>query len=375
MANTIKIKRSAVAGKAPVVGDLDLGELALNTYDGKLYTKKDDGTASIVELSGGGGGVTSVTATSPLASTGGNTPDISIQDGTTAQKGAVQLEDSTSSTSTTKAATPASVKSAYDLAAAALPKAGGTLTGDVTLNAQSDLRFADADSSNWVAFQAPATVASNVTWTLPAADGTANQVLSTNGSGTLSWATSGGGAISKISQGNTEAEVVDTGSDGHFKVTTEGTERLRIAGNGAWGLAGANYGSSAQILTSNGSGSPPSWQAAPSPAALSTASGSAPSYSARAWVNFNGTGTVAIRASGNVSSITDNGPGEYTVNFTTALANANYSIVATGGSSTGFFCAHTKGSSVATTGGASIVIKNQSNTAVDSEHTSVAIFR
>lgn len=55
MANTIKIKRSAVAGKAPAVGDLELGELALNTYDGKLYTKKDDGTASIVELSGGSG--------------------------------------------------------------------------------------------------------------------------------------------------------------------------------------------------------------------------------------------------------------------------------------------------------------------------------
>lgn len=56
MANLIKLKRSAVAGKAPAVGDLELGELALNTYDGKLYTKKDNGTASIVELSGGGGG-------------------------------------------------------------------------------------------------------------------------------------------------------------------------------------------------------------------------------------------------------------------------------------------------------------------------------
>ena len=56
MANLIKLKRSAVAGKAPVVGDLELGELALNTYDGKLYTKKDDGTASIVDLSAGGGG-------------------------------------------------------------------------------------------------------------------------------------------------------------------------------------------------------------------------------------------------------------------------------------------------------------------------------
>ena len=51
MANTIKIKRSAVPAKAPTTGDLALGELALNTYDGKLYTKKDNGTASIVELS------------------------------------------------------------------------------------------------------------------------------------------------------------------------------------------------------------------------------------------------------------------------------------------------------------------------------------
>lgn len=50
MANTIKIKRSAVAGKAPAVGDLQLGELAINTYDGKLYTKKDNGTASVVEI-------------------------------------------------------------------------------------------------------------------------------------------------------------------------------------------------------------------------------------------------------------------------------------------------------------------------------------
>ena len=48
-------------------------------------------------------------------------------------------------------------------------------------------------------------------------------------------------------------------------------------------------------------------------------------YTAKAWVNFNGTGTVAVRASGNVSSITDNGTGDYTVNFTVAMADANYS--------------------------------------------------
>ncbi len=48
----------------------------------------------------------------------------------------------------------------------------------------------------------------------------------------------------------------------------------------------------------------------------------------RAWVNFNGTGTVAIRDSMNVSSITDNGVGDYTVNFTTAMPDANYATVA-----------------------------------------------
>ena len=74
--------------------------------------------------------------------------------------------------------------------------AGATFTGDITLNAQSDVRFADSDSSNWVAFQAPATVSSNVTWTLPSADGTSGQFLKTNGSGTLSWDTSAGAVTS-----------------------------------------------------------------------------------------------------------------------------------------------------------------------------------
>jgi hypothetical protein len=55
----------------------------------------------------------------------------------------------------------------------------------------------------------------------------------------------------------------------------------------------------------------------------------ATAYGCRAWVNFNGTGTVAIRGSGNVSSITDGGTGAYTVNFTTAMSDANYSTIAT----------------------------------------------
>jgi hypothetical protein len=53
---------------------------------------------------------------------------------------------------------------------------------------------------------------------------------------------------------------------------------------------------------------------------------SAVAYGCRAWVNFNGTSTVAIRASGNVTSITDNGTGNYTVNFTTSMPDVNFSI-------------------------------------------------
>ena len=64
---------------------------------------------------------------------------------------------------------------------------------DITLNAQRELRLADADSSAYVGFKAPSTITTNRIWTLPAADGTSGQVLSTNGSGTLSWATAGGG--------------------------------------------------------------------------------------------------------------------------------------------------------------------------------------
>jgi hypothetical protein len=60
----------------------------------------------------------------------------------------------------------------------------------------------------------------------------------------------------------------------------------------------------------------------------------ATAYGCRAWVNFNGQGTIAIRASGNVSSITDNGVGDYTVNFTTAMTDANYTIGLTYASST-----------------------------------------
>ena len=83
MANTIKIKSSAVPGKVPSTSDLELRELAINTYDGRLYTKKDAGTESIVELSASRVGSSSTglhnITTSTSNPTGGSDGDIWIQ--------------------------------------------------------------------------------------------------------------------------------------------------------------------------------------------------------------------------------------------------------------------------------------------------------
>ena len=208
-------------------------------------------------------------------------------------------------------------QAAYLPAAGYLPLSGGTLTGDLTLSAQNDLRFADADSTNWVAFQAPSTIAANVTWTLPAADGSANQVLSTNGSGTLSWADvvtpsttqtisgvktfsasnvfgNASGQTFLASTTTTQDGVVVNGrpgGTGSFRVTiaptTLSANRAQTLPDAAGTfvldtatqtltnktlqspditvgltIAGA-AGTSGQVLTSNGSGSAPSWQAVP----------------------------------------------------------------------------------------------------------------
>jgi hypothetical protein len=93
-------------------------------------------------------------------------------------------------------------------------------------------------------------------------------------------------------------------SSDYMKFDTNATERMRIDSSG-------------NLLFNSGYGS------------VATA------YGCRAWVNFNGTGTVAIRASGNVSSITDNATGAYTINFTNAMPDANYSVGQATGDGTG----------------------------------------
>ena len=105
------------------------------------------------------------------------------------------------------------------------------------------------------------------------------------------------------------------------------------------------------------------------------ATGSAPIYACRAWVNFDGTGTVAIRASGNVSSITDNGSGNYTVNFTTAMVDADYAVNLTAGAFSSSTCLFQSPSDTApTTSAAQVLVTNSTFTAVDRPFVQVTIF-
>lgn len=96
--------------------------------------------------------------------------------------------------------------------------------------------------------------------------------------------------------------------------------------------------------------------------------------SAKAWVNFNGTGTVAIRAGFNVSSITDNGVGNYNINFTAAMADANYSIVATTVQRTGVTLDTTVSTGAPGTAGVE-VYPLSAGTQFDSTYVFAAVFR
>jgi hypothetical protein len=157
------------------------------------------------------------------------------------------------------------------------------------------------DTSGTVTLAAPAT-AGTTTLTLPTANGT----LVTTASGqTLTSPTISG--VSTFAAGTAAAPAITTTGDTNTGIFFSAADTIDFAEGG---VAVGQFDSSANFKFNSGYGS------------VATA------YGCRAWVNFNGTGTVAIRGSGNVTSITDNGTGDYTVNFTTSMPDANYSAVA-----------------------------------------------
>ena len=118
-------------------------------------------------------------------------------------------------------------------------------------------------------------------------------------------------------------------------------------------------------------------------AQFATVSGTAPIYPCRAWVNFDGTtntgGFCTVRASGNVTSVTDNGTGDYTVTFTTAMPDVNYAVTAMSGTSsltaaTGLSFAG-QGSATPTTTAFRFRIRDDAGAQFDSAFCSIAIFR
>jgi hypothetical protein len=186
-------------------------------------------------------------------------------------------------------------------------------------------------------------LASNVTGTLPIANGGTGSTsttfvnAATNITGTLPVANGGTGITSlgagvatflgTPSSANLATAITNETGSGSLVFATSptlvtpalGTPSSGTLTNCTFPTLNQNTTGSAATVTGNATGST---------FGFNSGFGSvATAYGCRAWVNFNGTGAVAIRASGNVSSITDNGTGDYRVNFTTAMPNANYSTV------------------------------------------------
>ena len=118
-------------------------------------------------------------------------------------------------------------------------------TANIQLNAQTDLRFADSDSSNWVAFQAPATIAANITWTLPATDGGNGQVLTTNASGTLSWTSKSIAVSDQTASATIHYPIIATTTSGDLSSANVSTTKMTFQpSTGKLNLLGAQVSNS-----------------------------------------------------------------------------------------------------------------------------------
>lgn len=169
-----------------------------------------------------------------------------------------------------------------------------------------------------------------------------------------------------ITGSDSGSSFIGTDTNTRFYLMTNSVERMSVAASGAVqvGAAGLSVAGdlevSGNLRVNSGYGS------------------AAVAYGVRAWVNFNGTGTVAIRASGNVTSITDNGTGDYTINFTNAMPDANYAVLGTVGGVSGASVAQLVAphhSFAPTTSSLRILTGGVDSTAQDRDRICVAIVR
>ena len=177
---TLAVARGGTGLASYAKGDLvaataatTLAKLTVGT-NGQVL-KANSSTATGLEWGAiGGGTVTSVSSSTAAltVATATTTPALTVRSATTSVNGIVQLSDSTSTTSSALAATPTAVKSAYDLAAAALPKAGGTVTGEILIGTAGSLVFEGATSDGFELTLAVADPTADNTLTLPDLTGT-----------------------------------------------------------------------------------------------------------------------------------------------------------------------------------------------------------
>ena len=152
------------------------------------------------------GTVLSVNATAPIfVVSGSTTPHITVSGATTSAVGVVQLSDSVTTTSSVLAATPTAVKTAYDLANAALPRTGGTITGEVVIGTTGTLLFEGATDNAFEIQLAAADATSDKVVTLP---DTTGSIITTGDTGTVTNAMLAGSiADTKLSTISTAGKV------------------------------------------------------------------------------------------------------------------------------------------------------------------------
>ena len=185
----------------------------------------------------------------------------------------------------------------------------------ITLNLQNEVRFGDANSSHYAAIKAPTTISTNFTLTLPVNDGNNGEFLKTDGSGNLSFA-SATTSLNNLSASNLTSGTIP---NARFPSTLPAVSGANLTNLNASRLTSGTV-SDARISTLTASkltGSLPSI----SGANLTNINGRV-----KAFVNLKGTGSVSIRQSFNVSSITDNENGGYQVNFSSNMSSSNYII-------------------------------------------------
>lgn len=274
MANKLKIKRSSVPGKVPTTTDLDLGELAINTYDGKAYMKKNvSGVESVVLLTGAGAG--DVTGPNSAADnafarfdgiTGKiiqNSPGASLSDTGVATFAGLSL--TTTPLGISSGGTGATTAGAALTNLGAFASAGGTITGGVTIAVGADALTIGNDTNN-------------------------ARMLRLNGAG-YTGAIGLDSAGMKIGQNSSARDLqLQVANTTYFGISSDGTLYKNVSGS---------------LYTST---------------------------LTNAWVTFNGTNGT-IQSSYNVASISWPGTGQYYINLSQAQANSNLCISGIAGSS------------------------------------------